>query len=246
MSLQLHIYSCRLIIDILLQKFLSKVKRSEGQKCLDNFAIQELIVIFAFNMTEVLTQKIYIIAGCNGAGKTTASFTILPQILECDEFVNADEIARGLSPFHPERVSIEAGRLMLERIAELMKARTTFALETTLSTRSYVSLIDKAHKAGYTVELLFFWLSSPEIAIQRVAKRVSEGGHNIPEEVILRRYDAGIKNLFNIYSHVVDRWMIVDNNSGRSVVLAESNSGITKIYDFDRFKRIMDYGHDGK
>ncbi|MDD7252080.1 MAG: zeta toxin family protein [Prevotellaceae bacterium] len=193
-----------------------------------------------------MPQKIYIIAGCNGAGKTTASYTILPQILECEEFVNADEIAKGLSPFHPERVPIEAGRLMIERIRDLMKSRTTFALETTLSTRSYVSLIQRAHKAGYTVELLFFWLSSPEVAIQRVAKRVSEGGHNIPEDVIRRRYAAGIKNLFNIYSHVVDRWMLIDNNTGRSVVLAESNGGVTKIYDFERFKLIMDYSHDRK
>ena len=189
-----------------------------------------------------MAQKIFIIAGCNGAGKTTASFTILPQILQCEEFVNADEIARGLSPFHPENVSIEAGRLMLERISVLMKQKSTFALETTLSTRSYVSLIQKAHKGGYQVELMFFWLASPEVAIQRVAKRVAEGGHSIPEEVIRRRYDAGIKNLFNIYSQVVDRWMLIDNNTGRSVVLAESTNGVTKIYDFDRFKHIMDYG----
>lgn len=193
-----------------------------------------------------MAPKIYIIAGCNGAGKTTASYTLLPQILGCDEFVNADEIAKGLSPFHPERVPIEAGRLMLERISVLMQARTTFALETTLSTRSYESLIKKAHRAGYQVDLLFFWLSSPEVAISRVAKRVSEGGHNIPPDVIRRRYHAGIRNLFSIYSHVVDRWVLIDNNEGRSVVLAESNAGVTKIYDFERFKRIMDYGHDGK
>lgn len=193
-----------------------------------------------------MVQKIYIIAGCNGAGKTTASFTILPQVLDCDEFVNADEIARGLSPFHPERVSIEAGKLMLERISKLMVSKATFALETTLSTRSYVSLINRAHKAGYEVELIFFWLSSPEVAIQRVAKRVAEGGHNIPEDVIRRRYDAGIHNLFNIYGHVVDRWVLVDNNNNQSVVLAESDNGVTKIYDFERFKRIMDYGLDRK
>lgn len=188
-----------------------------------------------------MAHKIYIIAGCNGAGKTTASFTILPQVLECEEFVNADEIARGLCPFHPERVSIEAGRLMLERISSLMVKKTTFAVETTLSTRSYVSLIKRAHKAGYTVELIFFWLSSPEVAVQRVAKRVADGGHNIPKDVIYRRYDAGIKNFFNIYGNVVDRWILVDNNN-MSVVLAESLNGVTKIYDFERFKHIMNYG----
>lgn len=189
-----------------------------------------------------MEQKLYIIAGCNGAGKTTASFTILPQVLDCEEFVNADEIARGLSPFHPERVPIDAGRLMLTRISTLLQARTTFAVETTLSTHSYVGLVKRAHNAGYKVELLFFWLSSPEVAVQRVAKRVSEGGHNIPTDVIYRRYKAGIKNLINIYSNIVDAWTLIDNNNSQSVVLAESVNGVTKIYDFERFKRIMDYG----
>ncbi len=191
-------------------------------------------------------HKFYIIAGCNGAGKTTASFTILPQILDCEEYVNADEIAKGLSPFHPERVPIDAGRLMLERISTLMQKRVTFAIETTLSTRYYDSLIKKAHKAGYKVILLFFWLSSPEVAIRRVAKRVSEGGHNIPEDIIRRRYEAGIKNLFNIYSHIVDRWLLVDNNTSHSVIFAESEDGINKIYDFEKYKLIMEYGHDGE
>ncbi len=191
-------------------------------------------------------HRFYIIAGCNGAGKTTASFTILPQILDCEEYVNADEIAKGLSPFHPERVPIDAGRLMLERISTLMQKRVTFAIETTLSTRYYDSLIKKAHKAGYKVILLFFWLSSPEVAIKRVAKRVSEGGHNIPEDVIRRRYIAGIKNLFNIYSHIVDRWILVDNNTSKSVIFAEAEDGINKIYDFEKYKLIMEYGHDGE
>ena len=191
-------------------------------------------------------HRFYIIAGCNGAGKTTASFTILPQILDCEEYVNADEIAKGLSPFHPERVPIDAGRLMLERISTLMQKRVTFAIETTLSTRYYDSLIKKAHKAGYKVILLFFWLSSPEVAIKRVAKRVSEGGHNIPEDVIRRRYIAGIKNLFNIYSHIVDRWILVDNNTSKSVIFAEAEDGINKIYDFEKYKLIMEYGHEGE
>lgn len=191
-------------------------------------------------------HRFYIIAGSNGAGKTTASFTILPQILDCEEYVNADEIAKGLSPFHPERVPIDAGRLMLERISTLMQKRVTFAIETTLSTRYYDSLIKKAHKAGYKVILLFFWLSSPEVAIKRVAKRVSEGGHNIPEDVIRRRYIAGIKNLFNIYSHIVDRWILVDNNTSKSVIFAEAEDGINKIYDFEKYKLIMEYGHDGE
>src|ERR1700761_524005 len=116
--------------------------------------------------------NLYIIAGCNGAGKTTASFTILPEILNCREFVNADSIAAGLSPFNPESVAIEAGRLMLSRIHELMGGGMDFAFETTLATRSYVSFIKSAQGAGYKVTLLFIWLDSPEAAARRVADRV--------------------------------------------------------------------------
>jgi predicted ABC-type ATPase len=113
--------------------------------------------------------NLYIIAGCNGAGKTTASFTILPEMLSCREFVNADNIAAGISPFNPESVAVEAGRVMLSRIQELMKGRVDFAFETTLATRSYVSLVRSAQEAGYKVTLLFIWLDSPETAMRRVA-----------------------------------------------------------------------------
>jgi predicted ABC-type ATPase len=153
----------------------------------------------------------YIIAGCNGAGKTTASFTILPEMLNCREFVNADSIAAGLSPFNPESVAIEAGRLMLSRIQELMKTAVDFAFETTLSTRSYVSLVKEAQSIGYSVTLLFIWLDSPVIAIQRVAERVIKGGHNIPQDVIERRYYRGIFNLMNLYIPICDSWLIVGN-----------------------------------
>lgn len=132
-------------------------------------------------------NKLYIIAGGNGAGKTTASYTILPEILDCKEFVNADEIARGLSPFQPEEAGIEAGRLMLNRIKKLRASGESFAFETTLSTRSYVQFIDKAKQLNYLVTCLFFWLESEELAISRVETRVKEGGHHIPENVIRRR-----------------------------------------------------------
>ena len=143
-------------------------------------------------------KNLFIIAGCNGAGKTTASFTILPEILDCREFVNADEIAKGLSPFQPEKVSFEAGRIMLHRINELLSQNENFAFETTLSTRSYKNKILEAKKKNYNVTLLFFWLKNPELAKERVKIRVIEGGHNIPEDVIERRYYKGIKNLFEI------------------------------------------------
>ncbi|MDE6684165.1 MAG: zeta toxin family protein [Duncaniella sp.] len=159
----------------------------------------------------MIKPTLYIIAGCNGAGKTTASYSVLPDLLECREFVNADEIAKGLSPFNPESVAIEAGKLMLQRIETLMSQLKTFALETTLATRSYALLINKAHKLGYQVVLLFFWLSSPEMAIERVAKRVSEGGHNIPVDTIIRRYWSGLKNFFNVFTSIVDSWMLYNN-----------------------------------
>lgn len=160
-----------------------------------------------------MNKMLYIIGGCNGAGKTTASYTVLPDILDCREFVNADEIARGLSPFNPADVAIEAGRLMLKRIEELLAREESFSIETTLATRSYVNLVHRAHNKGYRVTLLFFWLNSPELAIQRVAERVSKGGHDIPEDIIRRRYVSGIQNLFNLYAAEVDSWSIYDNST---------------------------------
>ena len=146
-----------------------------------------------------MSKNLYIISGCNGAGKTTASYTVLPEILDCREFVNADEIARGLSPFNPESVAIEAGKLMLQRIEDLLAKDETFSIETTLATKSYIDLVRRAQAKGYVVKVLFFWLNSPELALLRIAERVSKGGHNIPEEIVRRRYSAGINNLFHLF-----------------------------------------------
>ena len=168
-----------------------------------------------------MKKDLYIIAGCNGAGKTTASFTILPESLNCKEFVNADEIAKGLSPFQPEKVSIEAGRIMLERINDLLNSQENFAFETTLATKSYRSKIFLAREKGYNVTLLFFWLRNADLAIERVRIRVIEGGHHIEPEVIRRRYKNGIKNLFEIYLPIVDEIMIFDNSEGKHDLIAE-------------------------
>ena len=166
-------------------------------------------------------KTIYIISGCNGAGKTTASLTILPEILDCKEFVNADNIAFGLSPFQPEKVAFEAGRIMLERIDTLLKGNENFAFETTLSTKSYKHRLLEAKENGYTIKLLFFWLPSIEMAINRVAIRVLEGGHNIPTEVIARRYSRGIENLFKIYIPLCDDWAVFDNSYETPQLIAE-------------------------
>lgn len=168
-----------------------------------------------------MKPTLYIIAGCNGAGKTTASYSVLPALLECREFVNADEIAKGLSPFNPESMAIEAGRLMLQRIDLLLSQRKTFAIESTLATRSHASLVNRAHERGYNVVLIFFWLPSPEMAVARVAKRVSEGGHNIPTDIIYRRYWLGLQNFFNIFAPIVDSWVFYKNDD-ETVKLASS------------------------
>jgi len=165
--------------------------------------------------------NLFIIAGPNGAGKTTASYTVLPEMLDCKEFVNADEIARGLSPFQFDKAAIEAGRLMLNRINDLIRQQSDFAFETTLSTRSYVNTILKAKESGYFVTLVYFWLSSPELAIERVRTRVNEGGHNIAEEIIRRRYRNGAKNLIQLYLPVSDYWLIIDNSESPFKLIAE-------------------------
>ena len=164
--------------------------------------------------------NLYIIAGCNGAGKTTASLTILPEILHCKEFVNADSIAAGLSPFDPDSVAMEAGRIMIQRIGQLIEERADFAFETTLAAKSYVTLIEVTRQKGYEITLLYFWLSSPAMAKERVAKRVEMGGHNIPAEVIERRYFAGLKNLMKLYLPICDNWMIINNLDRRSELIA--------------------------
>ena len=191
-------------------------------------------------------KNLYIIAGCNGAGKTTASFTILPEILDCKEFVNADEIARGLSPFQPEEVSFEAGRLMLNRIDELLEEEINFAFETTLSTRSFKERIVTAQSKGYEVSLLFFWLNNPELAIERVANRVTEGGHNIPKDVIIRRYERGIINLFEIYMPLVDEYRIFDNSNGEFKYILTNQTNTKKLYDKVNYERIKQQYKDFK
>ena len=184
-------------------------------------------------------SNIFVIAGCNGAGKTTASFTILPEMLNCKEFVNADEIAKGLSPFQPESVSFQAGRIMLERIDELLETGVDFAFETTLTTLSYINTISLAKAKGYTINLLFFWLNDVNLAIERVKSRVSEGGHNIPEETIRRRYFRGISNLTTKFSDLCDYWIVINNSSRPFTFVAEGQNEIElKIHDELIWKQI--------
>lgn len=189
-----------------------------------------------------MDRQLYIIGGCNGAGKTTASYTVLPEILNCREFVNADEIAHGLSPFNPESVSIEAGRLMIRRINELLGRHETFAIETTLATKSYLNLVRQAQRQDYAVTLVFFWLRTPELALQRVAERVMAGGHNIPESTACRRYVAGIGNLFNLYMPAVDCWVVYDNSATPRIQIARGGrQTATTVLNEELFTKLKRY-----
>lgn len=182
---------------------------------------------------------LYIIAGCNGAGKTTASFSLLPSILSCEIFINADEIAREIAPGEVEKVAFEAGRQMIEQINARIRARETFAFETTLSARSYRETILFAQALGYHVTLLFFWLESVEMAIDRVARRVKEGGHNIETEVIRRRYNRGIRNLFEIYIPLVSETIIYNNSFGKpELVVSKSLGKKFEIKNFEVWEKL--------
>ncbi len=187
---------------------------------------------------------LYIIAGCNGAGKTTASFTILPEMLKCKEFVNSDEIAKGLSPFNAGNiaVAVEASRIMYKRIKELVTLKETFAMETTLATRSVVNLIREAQREGYYVTLLYFWLNTPELAVERVKMRVAAGGHNVPESTIHRRYRAGVRNLFKLYLPICDYWMITDNSMSPMEVIAKGfRKDKIEIFNSDIYTKLENY-----
>ena len=166
----------------------------------------------------------YSIAGPNGAGKTTAAYNLLPEVLHCPNFVNADEIARGLSPFAPATVSFQAGRIMLQRIDELLPQKVDFAIETTLSTRSYVHLVRRAQTLGYKVHLIFFFLENEEQAIARVAQRVMNGGHGIPEEDIRRRFTRGIYNLINLYMPICDSVLVYNNMRTPAQIVARKKT----------------------
>lgn len=183
--------------------------------------------------------NIYIIAGANGSGKTTLANTLLPEFLLCSEFVNADLIAAGLSPFNPDSMAMQAGRLMLNRIENLAKAKKDFAFETTLSTRSYAPQIKQWIEAGFAVHLIFLWVRDEEISIARVKKRVEMGGHNIPEAIIRRRYKRGIDNFLNIYKKLVTSWEIYDNSEiNNTMLIAEYTNQELTIHNEDLWKTL--------
>jgi predicted ABC-type ATPase len=188
-----------------------------------------------------MTSKIFMISGPNGAGKTTTALSFISSEM-IDEFINADEIARGLAPLHPESMALTASKLMLKRLRELLEAKKSFAFETTGAGVNYVRHLRQAQEVEYEIFLLFLWLPSPDLAVERVANRVKQGGHYIPEGTIRRRYFAGLKNLIKHYLPLVDRALILDNSiAGTDKIIARKHvdHGL-KIEDSNIWKEIQE------
>lgn len=185
--------------------------------------------------------KVIAIAGPNGAGKSTLAPFMLRDAYGVTEFVNADTIAQGLSAFSPETAAFEAGRIMLGRLRDLATRQVNFAFETTLASRSYAAWIAKLRERGYEFNLLFLWLRSPDLAVQRVRERVRAGGHDIPEAVIRRRYFKGIYNFFHLYLTLADSWGVYDNSNGGSpLFVAKGTTKVTaRIYHEKLWRQIV-------
>ena len=186
----------------------------------------DIIRLFSKNSEEMnkrSSQILYVISGPNGAGKTTCAFSIMPELINCYEYVNADAIAAGLSPFRPLEVSIEAGRLMLKRIRDLAESGVTFAIETTLSSKSFAPFLAQCKSRGYSIRLIYVWVNSVELAVERVKRRVESGGHLVPEHIIRRRYSRSLFNFFQLYSSLADIWSFYDNSLDKIELVAEKS-----------------------
>src|SRR5215467_2649769 len=184
-------------------------------------------------------RHVIVVGGPNGAGKTTWAMRRLPDVLTIRDFVNADEIARGLSPFDPESSALAAGRVMITRLNELISARHNFAFETTCSGRGHARFLEKCRANGYRVTLVFLWLPSAEVALARVARRISQGGHRISDEVIVRRYAAGLRNMKYLYLPLADIALIYDNSDDSDTLIAAQHlDGLFMIHDHARWSQI--------
>lgn len=177
-----------------------------------------------------------VLAGINGAGKTTASMEILHHFLRIPIFVNADTIARGLNAFDVDSQAANAGRVMLDHLHRLADQRKSFAFETTLSGRAYANWLASLRVSGYQVQLFYFWLESADVAVNRVAERVAAGGHNVPTETIRRRYRLSVQNFFELYRPVADHWRVYDNTHGKSWLLACGNEDREHVLEPERWE----------
>ena len=182
--------------------------------------------------------NVYVIAGPNGSGKTTFAKEYLPKFAKCLEFLNADLIAAGLSPFAPERENVSAGRILLTRIRELTQAGIDFGFETTLAGRNHAKKLSRMKSLGYRIVLIFLWLPDANLAVNRVASRVLQGGHNIPEVDIRRRFDSGLRNFFDLYQALADDWLLFDASQITPQLIALEITGTMEIVDIELYKVI--------
>lgn len=189
-------------------------------------------------------KRIIMIAGPNGSGKTTTASTIPPDQLNIYEFINADEIARGLAPLHPETVALQASKLMIIRLRHLLAQKQSFIFETTASGTNYLKYLKEARETGYELHLTYLWLSSDDLAVKRVAHRVAEGGHHIPEDVIRRRYKLGLKNIIKHYLPLFHSALVLDNSADKQKKIASKNSsnGLL-IEDINTWEEILRLAH---
>jgi predicted ABC-type ATPase len=182
---------------------------------------------------------VVVVAGANGSGKSTSAPALLRDALEVTEFINADTIAAGLSAFRPQSVAVAAGRIMLARMRSLAIARENFAFETTLASRSFTPWLKQLRKGGYRVHILFLWLRNEELAVRRVAERARAGGHDVPEDVVRRRYQAGLRNFFGLYVPLADSWQMLDNSEpGKPRLVATGNDQLF-VRDAETWQRIQ-------
>ena len=185
--------------------------------------------------------NLYIIAGPNGSGKTTFAQKFLPEYVACVEFVNADLIAGGLSPFAPENATLQAGRVMLERIHFLGNRGVDFGFETTLAGKTYIRLLHDLKKKGYQLHVFFLWINSVQLALERIETRVRNGGHDIPEPIVRRRFSRGIFNFFEFYRPLADSWTIFDNSGDSPRMVAFEESGKVDILDASLYSLLLKY-----
>lgn len=184
-------------------------------------------------------KNVYIIAGPNGAGKTTFAKKFLPDYAKCQNFINADLIAQGLSPFSPRIAAIKAGRLVLEQVRSMAEKDIDFAFETTFSGKSYVAFLKKIKNKGYSIHLFFLWVPNTELALARIKQRVSDGGHNVPAVDVRRRFNRGIHNLFKFYRPLLDTFMLFDNSGAAPRLIAEEKEGKMLVIDKCLFDKIV-------
>jgi predicted ABC-type ATPase len=189
--------------------------------------------------------RVVVLAGINGAGKTTASHTILTKVLKIPCFTNADAIARGLNAFNPESQAMRAGRIMLEFLHDLAASRADFALETTLAGKTYAPWLEELRATGYEVYLFYYWLKSPELAIERVAERVRAGGHFIPDATVRQRYGRSIRNFFDLYRPVTTAWRVYDNSDKQGRLIAFGSPDRETVIDGDTWLDVQQgAGHE--